>query len=160
MNLINIKNIYYYQTLIGRIGIADNGDTITDVVLHGEKAPVNCRINESQLIKSAAAQINEYLAGRRKIFDLPLMAEGTEFQQQVWQALQGIPYGETRSYQQIAEQIGNIKACRAVGMANNRNPIAIVIPCHRVIGKNGTLVGYGGGLDVKARLLELEKTHS
>jgi methylated-DNA-[protein]-cysteine S-methyltransferase len=160
MNLINIKNIYYYQTLIGRIGIADNGDTITDVVLHGEKAPVNCRINESQLIKSAAAQINEYLAGRRKIFDLPLMAEGTRFQQQVWQALQGIPYGETRSYQQIAEQIGNIKACRAVGMANNRNPIAIVIPCHRVIGKNGTLVGYGGGLDVKARLLELEKTHS
>ena len=160
MNLINIKNIYYYQTLIGRIGIADNGDTITDVVLHGEKAPVNCRINESQLIKSAAAQINEYLAGRRKIFDLPLMAEGTRFQQQVWQALQGIPYGETRSYQQIAEQIGNIKACRAVGMANNRNPIAIVIPCHRVIGKNGTLVGYGGGLDVQARLLELEKTHS
>ncbi|HPF44302.1 MAG TPA: methylated-DNA--[protein]-cysteine S-methyltransferase [Syntrophomonadaceae bacterium] len=155
-----MKNIYYYQTLIGRIGIADNGDTITDVVLHGEKAPVNCRINESQLIKSAAAQINEYLAGRRKIFDLPLMAEGTRFQQQVWQALQGIPYGETRSYQQIAEQIGNIKACRAVGMANNRNPIAIVIPCHRVIGKNGTLVGYGGGLDVKARLLELEKTHS
>ncbi len=155
-----MKNIYYYQTLIGKIGIADNGQAITDVVLIGEKAPINCRVNESQLIKNAAAQINEYLDGERKNFDLPLMAEGTQFQQLVWQALKGIPYGETRSYQQIADQIGNMKACRAVGMANNRNPIAIVIPCHRVIGKNGSLVGYGGGLEIKARLLEMEKTHS
>jgi len=89
-------------------------------------------------------------------FDLPLAPRGTPFQLKVWQALTTIPYGETRSYKQIAEQIGNSKACRAVGLANNRNPISIVVPCHRVIGANGKLVGYGGGLDVKKYLLELE----
>lgn len=154
-----MKNIYYYRTDIGKIGIADNGQEITDVILQKDKEPAQCKVNETALIKEAAKQLNEYLAGKRMTFNLPLRSEGTDFQRQVWQALINIPYGETRSYQQIAAQIGNIKACRAVGMANNRNPITIIIPCHRVIGKNGSLVGYGGGLEIKTRLLELEKAH-
>lgn len=154
-----MKNICFYQTEIGKIGIADDNEFITDVVLAGEEEPFNAMIKETPLNKEAAAQIKEYLKGSRKDFDLPLKPQGTDFQLRVWQALQAIPYGETRSYQEIAEQAGNIKACRAVGLANNRNPIAIIIPCHRVIGKNGSLTGYGGGLEIKARLLELEKNN-
>ncbi|HNX29294.1 MAG TPA: methylated-DNA--[protein]-cysteine S-methyltransferase [Syntrophomonadaceae bacterium] len=154
-----MNNIYYYHTDIGRIGIADNGQAITNVFFAQETASLNIEKNETRLINNAAGQIREYLAGKRRIFDLPLKAEGTEFQRKVWQALLRIPYGETSSYQQIAEQIGNDNACRAVGMANNHNPIAIIIPCHRVIGKNGKLVGYGGELAIKARLLEIEKGH-
>lgn len=154
-----MKNIYFYQTDIGRIGIAEDNSVITDVVLSGEKEPSCCKLNETPLITRTAEQIKEYLAGQRMHFDLPLKTEGTEFQRKVWQALLEIPYGETRSYQQIAASVGNIKACRAVGLANNRNPIAIIIPCHRVIGKNGSLTGYGGGLEIKARLLELEKNN-
>ncbi|NLX63372.1 MAG: methylated-DNA--[protein]-cysteine S-methyltransferase [Clostridiaceae bacterium] len=113
-------------------------------------------IEETALIRKASRQIDEYLKGDRKIFDLPIFAVGTPFQQMVWEALKTIPYGETRSYKDIAVQIGKAKACRAVGMANNRNPIAIIIPCHRVIGSKGALVGYGGGLDIKKHLLGLE----
>ena len=102
--------------------------------------------------------MSEYLIGKRKSFDLPLNPRGTVFQQQVWKALCDIPYGETRSYKQIAEAIGNPKAVRAVGMANNRNPVLIVVPCHRVIGANGKLVGYGAGIEKKEFLLKLEKS--
>lgn len=112
---------------------------------------------ESPLARHAFDQLREYFAGERQIFDLPLAPEGTSFQRAVWAALESIPYGQTRTYAQIAEQVGNPRACRAVGMANHRNPLAIVIPCHRVVGKSGTLTGYAGGLDVKARLLELER---
>ncbi len=103
-----------------------------------------------------AGQLIEYFSGQRTAFDLPLSLRGTVFQKQVWQALSEIPYGETRTYKQIAEAIGNPLACRAVGLANNRNPISIIIPCHRVIGTNGKLVGYGGGIELKERLLKLE----
>ena len=103
------------------------------------------------------AELKEYFAGRRSRFDVPLVVRGTLFQERVWEALCSIPYGETRSYQDIAEAVGNPKACRAVGMANNRNRIGIVIPCHRVIGKSGSLVGYGAGLEMKEFLLDLEK---
>lgn len=109
------------------------------------------------LLRQAAAELREYFAGLRKSFTVPLAPKGTPFQQKVWAALQTIPYGETRSYKEIAAQIGNEKACRAVGMANNRNPLSIFIPCHRVVGKDGTLVGYAGGLDIKTYLLNLEK---
>ena len=102
-------------------------------------------------------QLNEYFTGQRQIFDLPLDFEGTEFQQKVWQALLTIPFGETRSYKQIAEQIGNVKAVRAVGAANGKNPISIIAPCHRVVGANGKLVGFAGGLDNKDILLKIEK---
>ena len=113
---------------------------------------------ETPLIKDAYRQLSEYLKGERKGFDLPLLIKGTTFQQQVWKALLEIPYGETRSYKQIAVAIGNPKAVRAVGMANNRNPLLIVVPCHRVIGADGKLVGYGAGIEKKEFLLRLEKS--
>ncbi|MEG0346866.1 MAG: methylated-DNA--[protein]-cysteine S-methyltransferase, partial [Acinetobacter sp.] len=102
-------------------------------------------------------QLEEYFAGQRQQFDLPLDFQGTDFQQQVWQALLTIPYGEKRSYKDIAVQIGNEKAVRAVGAANGRNPISIIAPCHRVIGSSGALVGFAGGLDKKQILLSLEQ---
>jgi len=105
---------------------------------------------------AAAAQLAEYFAGHRTVFDLPLAPAGTEFQRRVWTALQAIPYGQTWSYAQLAEKIGKSGASRAVGLANGRNPIAVVIPCHRVIGADGSLTGYGGGLDRKRFLLDLE----
>ena len=111
---------------------------------------------ETPVIKEAYRQLMEYLQGKRKIFDLPLRMNGTDFQVRVWKALLDIPYGETRSYKQIAEAVGNPKAVRAVGMANNRNPLLVVVPCHRVIGANGKLVGYAVGLDKKEYLLRLE----
>lgn len=111
---------------------------------------------ETPLLLTAKQQLSEYFAGQRTVFDLPIKTEGTAFQQQVWQALKAIPYGETRSYKEIAATINNPKAVRAVGGANNKNPISIVIPCHRVIGSSGQLVGYGGGLDAKVFLLALE----
>ena len=101
-------------------------------------------------------QLNEYFSGQRTTFDLPLTFQGTPFQQQVWQALLTIPYGETRSYSDIAHQIGNPKAVRAVGAANGRNPISIIAPCHRVIGRSGELTGFAGGIAAKAKLLQLE----
>lgn len=111
---------------------------------------------DSPIIKETINQLTEYFEGKRKEFHLPLAPKGTPFQQKVWKALQEIPYGETRSYQDIAVAVGNPKGCRAVGMANNQNPIPIIIPCHRVIGKNGKMVGYGAGLDKKIKLLQLE----
>ena len=102
-------------------------------------------------------QLREYFAGTRQQFDLPLDFEGTVFQKKVWQALLGIPFGETRSYRDIAAQVGNIKAVRAVGAANGKNPISIIAPCHRVVGVNGKLVGFAGGLNNKEILLGLEK---
>lgn len=104
----------------------------------------------------AVRQLKEYFNGERRTFDLPLRLKGTAFQMKVWEALQDINYGETKSYKDIAQAIGNPKAVRAVGSANNHNPVPIVVPCHRVIGSSGSLVGYGGGLDKKVTLLELE----
>lgn len=109
------------------------------------------------LLRKAAEEIGDYFAGSRRKFTLPLAPEGTPFQQKVWEALRTIPYGETRTYKQIAIQIGHNQSFQAVGMASNRNPIAIVVPCHRVIGYDGKLTGYAGGLDIKEQLLELEK---
>lgn len=108
------------------------------------------------LLEQAAAQLEEYFAGQRREFSLPLAPAGTPFQQKVWQALCEIPYGQLCSYGQLAAKVGNPKASRAVGMANHRNPIAIIQPCHRVVGADGSLTGYGGGLDKKELLLRLE----
>lgn len=150
-----MKSVFFYNSDIGKIGIAEDGGFITNIFFEKEEA-VNFEIMETSLIKEAYNQIEEYLKGKRKSFNLPLSPSGTEFQQKVWNALKEIPYGETKSYKDIAIAVGNEKACRAVGMANNRNPISIIIPCHRVIGKNGKLVGYGGGLPIKEFLLKLE----
>lgn len=149
-------NGFYYETEIGKIGIVENGTAITNMYF-GDIIPQDVDIQETPLLKKANEELQEYFSGKRKNFDLPLKAEGTDFQRKVWKALQEIPYGETCSYKDIAENIGNIKASRAVGMANNKNPIFIFIPCHRVIGSNGKLVGYAAGLDVKERLLDMEK---
>lgn len=154
-----MKNIYFYDTPVGKIEIAENGRAITNIYFDKENDVQNAEVKETPLLKEAGKQIKEYFEGKRKVFDLPLEAKGTEFQERVWKALQEIPYGETRSYGQIAKNIGQPKAPRAVGMANNRNLISIIIPWHRVIGANGKLVGFGGGLDVKEYLLTLEKEY-
>ena len=152
-----MKHVYYYETSIGRIGIAEEEGYITDVILETYSFEEECIEAETPLLKRAAEQLNEYLAGERQIFDLPLKPDGTPFRKRVWDALCEIPYGETRSYKDIARAVGNEKACRAVGGANNKNPISIFIPCHRVVGADGKLVGYGGGIQMKIKLLELEK---
>lgn len=114
----------------------------------------------SSLLYEGEKELREYFSGKRKEFSIPIAPEGTEFQQRVWEALLSIPYGETRTYGDIARAIGNPKAVRAVGGANRRNPISIIVPCHRVIGADGSLTGYGGGLDKKIFLLNLEKEYS
>jgi methylated-DNA-[protein]-cysteine S-methyltransferase len=119
-----------------------------------EDQSIDFEIDSNNIIQK---QFTEYELGKRKVFDLPLHIKGTEFQKKVWDALLEIPYGETRSYQEIAIQVGNPKAVRAVGGACNRNPIGIIVPCHRVVGKNGSLTGYAGGLDYKKMLLDKEK---
>lgn len=154
-----MKYYYVYDTEIGPISLVEGDKHITNLTFGGE-AVEGLELKETTLIKEAKRQLDEYFGGRRMIFDLPIKLEGTEFQKKVWQALEEIPYGMTYSYGQIAEKIGNPRAARAVGLTNNKNPIAIIIPCHRVIGKDGSLVGYGGGLKIKEFLLDLEKRHS
>jgi len=145
---------YQYDTILGSITFVEEGGTLVAITTHDFCEGVE---QETPLIQKAFLQLSEYFRGERRKFDLSLNPRGTVFQKQVWKALLEIPYGETRSYKQIAEAIGNPKAVRAVGMANNRNPLLIVVPCHRVIGANGKLVGYGAGLDKKEFLLRLEK---
>ena len=159
-----MRYVYFYNTGIkelGTLGIGACEDKITDLFFEYEienvKKNKNYIIKETPLIKKAASQLFEYLNGKRMEFDLPLLKDGTDFQISVWNELLKIPYGETRSYKDIAVAINNEKAVRAVGMANNRNKISIFIPCHRVIGSNKKLVGYGGGLEIKEFLLNLEK---
>ena len=155
-----MKNTFYYNTKIGEIAIEENGVAITRLYFVNKDLEKELEIKEETwLMRKAIKEIKEYLEGKRNSFDLPLEPEGTEFQKKVWNVLKEIPYGETRSYGEIAKLIGNEKASRAVGMANNKNPIMIMIPCHRVIGVNGKLVGYAGGLDVKEKLLNMEKNH-
>lgn len=139
----------------GQISISADDDALTYISLSGQIFP-KVKEKETPLILRAAEQLAEYFSGSRKSFSLPLNPCGTVFQKKVWQSLQDIPYGEMRSYKDIALAIGNPKACRAVGMANNRNPLAIIIPCHRVIGANGKLVGYAGGIALKQKLLMFE----
>lgn len=146
---------YVYNTVLGKITIACNKETIIAVNFGAIEEFGECK--PTQLTDRAAQQLNEYFTGERQIFDIPIYAEGTPFQKLVWNALQTIPYGQTRSYKEIAVMIGKPKACRAVGMANNKNPISIIIPCHRVIGSDGSLTGYGGGLSIKKYLLALEQ---
>lgn len=149
-----MNNIFFYETEIGIIGIRENNKAITDIFF--SKVDTNDNIEETDLIKECFKQLKEYFEGNRRDFDLPLETRGTEFQKKVWDELLKIPYGDTKSYKDIAIAIGNEKACRAIGMANNKNHIPIIIPCHRVIGSNGKLVGYAGGLNVKEKLLNIE----
>jgi len=151
-----MENYAVYPSRLGDIKITDNGEAVTGIEFSVDGFD-RSNAAPSVLSESTIEQLNEYFTGKRTEFDLPLAPDGTEFQKKVWAALKQIPYGQTRSYKDIAKAVGNEKATRAVGMANNKNPIAIVIPCHRVVGADGSLVGYAGGLDMKKSLLELEK---
>lgn len=149
-----------YPSVVGTIRIVESEGNIVAVNLvhHLSSMPFSIA-KETPLLREAATQLIEYFMGKRKAFSLPLDPKGTAFQLAVWHALQQIPYGETRSYRDIAHMIENPKAVRAVGMANHRNPISFIIPCHRVIGSDGSLTGYGGGLELKQFLLDLERRH-
>ena len=147
---------------VGRLKLVANSQALVAVMWENEQP--KC-LDSKQLLPCAdhpillatQKQLSEYFAGQRQHFDLPLTFEGTDFQQKVWQALLSIPFAETRSYRDIAAQIGNVKAVRAVGAANGKNPLSIIAPCHRVIGANGQLVGFAGGLNNKHILLQLEQ---
>ncbi len=147
-----------YDTSIGKINIIQEGEYIAKIGFDEELKDIE--IKETKLILKTISEIKEYLEGKRKEFDIPIKLQGTKFQKKVWNELLKIPYGETCSYKDIAIRINNEKGVRAVGMANHNNPIAIIVPCHRVIGKNGKLVGYAGGIDIKSKLLEIEKLFS
>ena len=152
-----MEKIFFYDTPVGKLIIGEENGAITRVTW--TQLPKSYLQEETALIAECRNQLDEYFAGKRKFFDLPLAPKGTTFQQKVWSALQEIPYGEVCTYKDIAVAIYNPKGCQAVGGANGKNPIAIIIPCHRVIGKNGKLVGYAGGMENKKFLLELEKSH-
>lgn len=122
--------------------------------------PQKALLQTTELLSMATIQLDEYFQGKRTTFSLPFKLTGTPFQLAVWKELQNIPYGQTTSYKEIAQKINKPKAYRAVGMANNKNPLPIIIPCHRVIGSNGKLIGYAGGLNLKNYLLELEKSNT
>lgn len=142
---------------IGDIYLIAHERALVGLYFFEKPIPFAKSLKEVPLLKSVIEQLEEYLEGKRTKFSIPLEPEGTEFQKEVWKTLQKIPYGKTRSYQEMANLIKNEKACRAVGTANGKNPISIIIPCHRVITTSGTLGGYSGGLDKKIKLLEIEK---
>ena len=148
--------IFSAETPLWKISIVEQNEKITHLYFQWEKIPNIYKIKETLLLKEAFHQLDLYFSGKIKTFSLPLNPTGTPFMQKIWNALQTIPYGTTVSYKEIAQQINNPKAVRAVGMANNRNPIPIFIPCHRVIGSNGSLVGYGAGVTIKKQLLDIE----
>jgi methylated-DNA-[protein]-cysteine S-methyltransferase len=145
---------------IGPLTLAGDGPVLTNLRMVDQTyAPDSADWElDDRAFPDAVEQLDAYFAGELRDFDLRLEMSGTEFQRRVWNALQTIPYGETRSYGEIAEQIGSPNAFRAVGLANGHNPIAVIVPCHRVIGANGSLTGFGGGLERKSALLDLERT--
>ncbi len=160
---------YFYHCMPSPVGLLTlvstrkHTDNHLVAILWENDKPLRVRLGEMQqasqepVLVETERQLSEYFAGQRQQFDLPIYMQGTAFQQQVWQALQTIPFGETRSYSDIAQQIDNPQAVRAVGAANGRNPLSIVVPCHRVIGRQGQLTGFAGGLDAKKYLLALEQ---
>jgi len=154
--------VILYRTVdspIGPLTLAGRGPILTQLRMVNQTAGPNRAqwVSDDRAFPDVVEQLEAYFAGQRTTFDIQLELRGSQFQRQVWEALLTIPYGETRSYGEIAEQIGAPGAARAVGFANGSNPIAIIVPCHRVIGAGGGLTGYGGGLDRKKALLELEK---
>ena len=147
----------FYDSPIGKLVICSENGFIVSI---GSSAPAEATCRPSSLTDLAARQLSEYFEGTRKGFDFPIRFTGTDFQKSVWKQLMLIPYGQTRTYGDIAAAIGNPGAARAVGMACNRNPLWIAVPCHRVLGQNRNLTGYAGGLDAKQFLLELERQHA
>ena len=154
-------NYLYTATPIGTLLLAGTEDAICQILFprNGAVAPAQSdwRQTPTAALDETSRQLEQYFRGDRREFDLPLAPQGTAFQQSVWGQLRAIPYGEKISYLELARRIGNPKACRAVGAANGANPLSIVVPCHRVVGSNGSLTGFGGGLPIKKLLLELEQ---
>ena len=140
------------ETPIGPLTLRSNGEALCAVEFGGD----GLRMEDAPVLLQAESELAEYFAGRRRAFSVPLCMQGTPFQMAVWRALTHISYGETASYGGIAEKIGRPKACRAVGMANHKNPLPVFVPCHRVVAADGKLTGYAGGLEIKKFLLELE----
>ena len=155
-----MKYIKYYDTPFKRVKIIEEDNKIIRLSFDEKDNFGEFELKDTELLNQTTKQLDEYFEGKRKKFELSLNPSGTEFMKKVWKALEEIPYGETKSYKQIAETIKNPKASRAVGMANNKNPIPIIIPCHRVIGANGELVGYALGLEMNKLFLELEKGYT
>ncbi len=150
-------NYQFLETPIGTLRLVSDGTHLRAIEFEGQYSDEIQSIEHSDpVLATCARQLSEYFAGARQGFELPLGAHGTPFQQSVWAALLDIPYGEVRSYRDIARSINNEAAVRAVGAANGRNPLPIVVPCHRVIGSDGSLTGFAGGLETKTRLLQLE----
>ena len=158
-----MNSFCYLQSPIGRLMLASDGAALTGLYMEPSRKTQSTdgRSEDAAAPPLAAAlrQLTEYFAGTRREFDLPLRLRGTEFQKRVWQELTEIPYGQTWSYGELAKRINNPSASRAVGLANGRNPISILVPCHRVIGADGSLTGYGGGLERKRWLLAHEGLH-
>jgi methylated-DNA-[protein]-cysteine S-methyltransferase len=160
-----MSNQTYYTFVdspVGRILLVSDGANLTGLNFETEKRPIKIEpdwVKDDAPFATAMAQVQAYIAGELHEFDLPLQPQGTLFQRQVWQQLQAIPYGETVSYGELAKRLGKPLAARAVGMANGANPIPLILPCHRVIGSNGRLTGYGGGLPLKEALLAHEQSH-
>ncbi|MBU6510579.1 MAG: methylated-DNA--[protein]-cysteine S-methyltransferase [Gammaproteobacteria bacterium] len=149
----------YLQTPVGKLLLAGDAQGLRHVDFQDGPHPAKPQADwqkDEKPFREVIKQLKEYFAGQRRSFDLPLAPEGTDFQLKVWRALRGIPFGATWSYGQLAKRIGKPKASRAVGAANGQNPLPIIVPCHRVIGANGSLTGFGGGLKIKQQLLELE----
>lgn len=156
-NAENLGPVLLRDYPIGTLGLMDDGQGLSRVFLWREGVlPCGWPEGETPLTAQGAAELDEYFSGRRKTFSVVLSPHGTEFQRSVWQALRAVPYGETRSYGQIAAAVGRPRAARAVGMANHDNPLLIFTPCHRIVGSGGALTGFACGLEVKRRLLELE----
>ena len=150
-------NYQYMDSPIGRLRLLSNGTCLVRIEFQGREEVAEDDVEKKDaVLKAASNQLQEYFRGQRRVFELPLAPLGTPFQRSVWDALAQIPFGELRSYLDIAEAIGNRAAVRAVGAANGRNPLPIVVPCHRVIGSDGSLTGFAGGLEAKTCLLQLE----
>ena len=152
-------NRIQFDTPAGPLSLEEEGGALTHVYLPNQLSGLAPAGEETPVLARGKAQLLEYFQKKRREFDLPLRPQGTEFRRKVWDALLAIPYGDAITYGELARRIGQPKAVRAVGQANHHNPLSILIPCHRVVGANGSLTGYGGGLELKRFLLELEETH-
>ena len=152
-----MKYAWFYQTPLGEVGIAEEGGAVTNLFFGKTVRPQSFELRQTPLLEQAGPEPDAYFRGTRQAFGIPLRPEGTPFERAVWELLLTIPYGETATYGELAKRLGKPAACRAVGRANGRNPISILIPCHRVIGANGKLTGYAGGIPAKEFLLKLER---
>lgn len=155
-----MSNTYtsYFKSPVGWLNITTSDNALMSIEFLKQKPNKKAESkNLPAIMKKTKTQLEEFFAGKRKIFDLKLQMEGTDFQKKVWNALRKVPYGKTLSYKDIAEKVGSHKAYRAVGLANNKNPISLVVPCHRIVGSNGKMVGYAAGVAKKAWLLDFEK---